>query len=105
MFGGSSTEYGRVHSAFKSLKLTVPDSTAGQVGNFTPHVEYFQTDKTILELELRKTVLTPSYIIFAIYFASWPVWVMTRSVCSCTLVHRRPAAKGTQITPHAVKCL
>ena len=30
---------------------------------------------------------------------------MTRSVCSCTLVHRRPAAKGTQITPHAVKCL
>jgi hypothetical protein len=40
--GGSSTEYGRVHSAFESLKLTVPDSTAGQVGNFTPMLNIFK---------------------------------------------------------------
>jgi len=32
-----------------------------QIHGQTPHVEYFQTDKTILELELGKTVLTPSH--------------------------------------------
>jgi hypothetical protein len=34
-----------------------------QIHGQTPHVEYFQTDKTILELELGKTVLTPSHTV------------------------------------------
>ena len=37
-----------------------------QIHGQTPHIEYFQTDKTILELELGKTGLTPSYCLFLI---------------------------------------
>ena len=52
-------------------KLIGQDRSLGEqeqkVNNFqihgqTPHIEYFQTDKTILELELGKTGLTPSYL-------------------------------------------
>jgi hypothetical protein len=34
-----------------------------QIHGQTHHIEYFQTDKTILELELGKTVLTPSHTV------------------------------------------
>jgi hypothetical protein len=55
-----------------SKKLIAQDRSLGeqeqkvndfQIHGQTPHVEYFQTDKTILELELGKTVLTPSHTV------------------------------------------
>jgi hypothetical protein len=54
------------------MQLIVQDLSLGEkeqkVNNFqihgqTPHIEYFQTDKTTLELELGKPGLTPSYTV------------------------------------------
>ena len=62
-------------STNSSKKLIAQDRSLGeqeqkvndfQIHGQTPHVEYFQTDKTILELELGKTGLTPSYCLFFI---------------------------------------